>query len=170
MCDWKLKSWAFQRTFSQCKGYLTHQATVTWSWSSVWTYKRLENLRNSLCSLMFPYQKQLKSKCQVFWKLCSKTFTKLTTMLPDRLGTPAVQLGTYTTHIFGHYMFVKMATGFPAICIQPWPTLVLSRFIPEFQILRGKVFNEWRDQEKLSLYTVMFRETLTPKIRYVKWL
>ena len=25
--------------------------------------------------------------------------------------------------IFGHYMFVKMATGFPAICIQPWPTL-----------------------------------------------
>ena len=36
-------------------------------------------------------------------------------MLPDRLGTPAVQLGTYKTHIFGHYMFVKMATGFPAV-------------------------------------------------------
>ena len=78
---------------------------------------------------MFPYVSLPKAAKihmpSFFEKLCSKTFTKLTTMLPDRLGTPAVQLGTYKTHIFGHYMFVKMATGFPAICIQPWPTLVL---------------------------------------------
>ena len=33
--DWKLRSWAFYRTFNHCKGYLTHEAMTTWSWPSV---------------------------------------------------------------------------------------------------------------------------------------
>ena len=73
---------------------------------------------------MFPYQKQLKSSWQVFKKILPKTFKKLTIIFPDRLGTPSGHGGTYKTQIFGNYMFVKMATGFPAISIQPWPTLV----------------------------------------------
>ena len=93
---------------------------ATWSWPSVHTNKQLENQRISLCFLTNSSQ---NPDVKFFWKIVSKTFKKLTTIVPDRLGTPSGHGGTYKTQIFGNYMFVKMATGFPAISIQPWPTL-----------------------------------------------
>ena len=124
MCDWKLRSWAFYRTFNHCKWYLTYELMATW--------KNKEFLMLRYVSL----PKAAKTHVSTFLKNDALKLSKnLLQCFRSVWEHPQPNWKLVRHTFFGHYTFVKMATGFsshlhPAVADNFWPKQ-LKKKIPD---------------------------------------